>query len=286
MQQTHREKSRNDQQELGGSAFPVAADATIEEIHLTFLQTLFRAKSSPRKIFILIDHLDRIEVEEVWKFFPLATPFFPDQTMHAFEQNAKSDWWIPREVPTNVTFVTTSVEGNLGIPWNNAPVKPVLPEESKKIIERGLAAFGKALDTAQMAGLISKEGAKDPVWLSLACEELRVFGVFEKLSEKIENLPGDLASVVRHIFSRIKSEIGVSAHRFISLIAASHSGILETEMAVLLTTSSAPLPQAELSLIRNSFTAFLSDESDKLTFSHRAVQQGSNIFPKSIRSST
>ena len=43
-----------------------------------------------------------------------------------------------------------------------------------------------------MVELLTKEGSKYPLWLTLACEELRVFGSFELLTEKIQSLPDEL----------------------------------------------------------------------------------------------
>ena len=43
-----------------------------------------------------------------------------------------------------------------------------------------------------MASLLSKESSQNPLWLSVACEELRVFGLFESLSDKINSLADGL----------------------------------------------------------------------------------------------
>ena len=52
--------------------------------------------------------------------------------------------------------------------------------------------YNKRLDDNQLDTLVSKQGSSNPLWLTLACEELRVFGQFEELIDKIENLPDDL----------------------------------------------------------------------------------------------
>ena len=43
-----------------------------------------------------------------------------------------------------------------------------------------------------MDALLEKQGSSNPLWLTLACEELRVFGKFEMLLDKINSLPDDL----------------------------------------------------------------------------------------------
>ena len=43
-----------------------------------------------------------------------------------------------------------------------------------------------------MSMLLEKEGSANPLWLTLSCEELRVYGVFNKMDEKIASLSDDL----------------------------------------------------------------------------------------------
>jgi hypothetical protein len=55
-----------------------------------------------------------------------------------------------------------------------------------------LSRYNKRLDDEQMKLLLSKKGSANPLWLSLACEELRVYGVFKMVNEKIQSLSDDL----------------------------------------------------------------------------------------------
>lgn len=43
-----------------------------------------------------------------------------------------------------------------------------------------------------MSMLLEKQGSANPLWLTLACEELRVYGVFNLMDEKIASLSDDL----------------------------------------------------------------------------------------------
>ena len=55
-----------------------------------------------------------------------------------------------------------------------------------------LGQFNKRLDEEQMVSLLSKEASQNPLWLSIACEELRVYGVFAKVTDKINTLADGL----------------------------------------------------------------------------------------------
>lgn len=53
--------------------------------------------------------------------------------------------------------------------------------------------LGKDLDGQdQMQLLLSKKASANPMWLSLATEELRIYGKFKSLTAKIRDLPDDL----------------------------------------------------------------------------------------------
>lgn len=55
-----------------------------------------------------------------------------------------------------------------------------------------LGKYNKKLDQHQMVSLLSKKSSENPLWLSIACEELRVFGLFDKVTDKINSLDDGL----------------------------------------------------------------------------------------------
>ena len=50
-----------------------------------------------------------------------------------------------------------------------------------------------------MALVIQKKDAGRPLWLSVACEELRVFGDFRSLTNKITSLPEELGGLLQEV---------------------------------------------------------------------------------------
>ena len=60
------------------------------------------------------------------------------------------------------------------------------------IVENILRQYNKRLDENQMSMLLEKSGSSNPLWLTMACEELRVFGAFHKMDEKVASLSNDL----------------------------------------------------------------------------------------------
>lgn len=64
----------------------------------------------------------------------------------------------------------------------------------------------KKLDAEQMELLTGSPGASNPLWLSLSCEELRVFGVFETITRHIRSLPVTLKELLQFIINRLTNE--------------------------------------------------------------------------------
>lgn len=62
------------------------------------------------------------------------------------------------------------------------------------------------LDVEQLDKLTCHSGASTPLWLSMACEELRVFGDFRMLSSKIDALPLELGGLFQDILKRLMKE--------------------------------------------------------------------------------
>jgi hypothetical protein len=60
------------------------------------------------------------------------------------------------------------------------------------MIAEYLGKFNKRLDMDQMILLLSKKSSENPLWLSIACEELRIYGQFRQLSTMINNMADSL----------------------------------------------------------------------------------------------
>lgn len=57
-----------------------------------------------------------------------------------------------------------------------------------------------------MTSLLTNEGSSSPLWLTLACHELRIFGDFTTLSTTIQNLPSTLFGLLKDILQRLVRE--------------------------------------------------------------------------------
>lgn len=104
-------------------------------------------------------------------------------------------------------------------------------EERKEIVNKTLWEYRKKLDRKQMAKLLSKTDSSKPLYLIVACEELRVFGVYEKVSERIENMAPTVPDLFAEVLARLEKDHGEDVVKAaLSLLECSRGGLLESEV--------------------------------------------------------
>ena len=84
-----------------------------------------------------------------------------------------------RETPTRIQVI-------------EMPVPPLDHDVKREIVTELFSKYNKILVDENMEQLLAKKSSENPLWLSVACEELRVFGQYQKIEEKIESLQDDL----------------------------------------------------------------------------------------------
>src|SRR5262249_55028081 len=119
----------------------------------------------------------------------------------------------------------------------------------REIVRQTLAEYRKRLEERpgndQMAALLAKEQSDNPLYLIAACEELRVFGAFERVTERIDGLPSDMAGLFGEVLGRLEHDPSRGlVEAALSVLACARYGLLETELLALLGHDGAPLPWA------------------------------------------
>lgn len=106
-------------------------------------------------------------------------------------------------------------------------VRQTLERYKKKLSESSSRGFGGN----QMAVLLGKADAGLPLYLKLACEELRVFGVYDALNERIKGLSGTLPGLVDEILTRFENDHGRAlVANALAALALSRQGLYEAEL--------------------------------------------------------
>ncbi|XP_063411273.1 TPR repeat-containing protein DDB_G0287407-like [Mytilus trossulus] len=191
--------------------------------------------------------------------------------------------WLPKKLPEGMRIIVSTLEGKCLNSLRDDPdrktdekksielsVDPLVKSIRKNIVTKILAEYNKRLDDEQLEILTDKPDAGRPLWLTVACEELRVFGEFRKLTQKIRDLPIDMIGLLE---------------------VTSRFGLLETELFELLAMQpSIPgakivddlafegrLPMAKWALVYVGLRQFLrpcgSSGEGRLDFHHRTMSK-------------
>jgi hypothetical protein len=124
---------------------------------------------------------------------------------------------------------------------------PPLDKDTRRaIIEIKLGMFNKRLHPTQMELILANPGTVILEWLYFACEELRVFGAFETITERIKTLPPDVLGLLHEQLAR--NLLTASSYRdgstatmikdtLLMLLACDNDGLSEKELMILLAHS-------------------------------------------------
>lgn len=75
--------------------------------------------------------------------------------------------------------------------------------------------------------LLSKKGADSPLYLRLACEELRLYGVYEKVSDYLHEMSQTTPQLIEFVLNRIEANYGKALVKDIfMLLRHSRQGLL------------------------------------------------------------
>ncbi|XP_072023567.1 telomerase protein component 1-like [Amphiura filiformis] len=151
--------------------------------------------------------------------------------------------WLPRRLAPQVRVIISMIHETpphkslkeRGYSVKELMVTPLDMSTRREIVSEMLRQYNKQLDNQQMNNLLGKQASQNPLWLSIACEELRVYGVYEKVTDKINRLADGLIELIHQVFDRFEEENGGQLLvATICLLETSSTGLLETELLKIL----------------------------------------------------
>ncbi len=148
--------------------------------------------------------------------------------------------WLPKFIPENIKIVISSIESEYtknalkyDLPFVN--VGELAPDNCEKIVHDTLYEYRKELNPKQMEMLVSKADAIKPLYLKVACEELRVFPSFELVTSRIKKLPDTIAGLFEQFLERLEADHNPKLVKdILCLIESSMYGLFESELLELL----------------------------------------------------
>jgi len=193
----------------------------------------------------------------------------------------KSLIWFPSILPAGIKVAASCLDGEIlkaiqgRMGWEELKVKPFSNEEQAAFIRQYLGRYRKSLTPEQYKVLQSFPLSGNPLFLLTVLEELRVFGVHEKLEERLRILLSPPPSknrgeeptvddVFEHVVARLEKDLGQQAvQKALEAIWASRSGLYQEELLAL--AGLAPIQWAE---IHNALDESLYESRGKINFGH------------------
>ncbi|PVD30644.1 hypothetical protein C0Q70_09917 [Pomacea canaliculata] len=216
-----------DQQE----SIPLDVDELIRFVPTMLQQAVKQARTQGCELLVLfIDALNQID---------------DDGSSHKLN-------WLPRELPEGMRVIVSTLEGEClkalrdhAVKAKEIYVNPLNEKIRESIAQQIFLPYNKRLDDKQMGLLIGKGDSGNPLYLSIACEELRVFGEFRNLTKKITSLPDDLLGLLKLVIERTTKEYGGDLMKTsLCLIETSRFGLDEEELLHLLPSKSVSCDQS------------------------------------------
>lgn len=233
-------------------------------LELSKLTTLFRnflmRVPDNRRVLFAIDALNQL-----------------DETDNAHALN-----WLPHEWPAHVKLITSCIddpdrsEAVLEVfqkrKRGHFNVSPLTNEERFEIVQRVPSLSAKSLDGKQIQLLLSNPATTNPLFLLVALEELRGFGSFEELNDRIKHFPRDgdtVTELFAQVLERLEIEFGEKLVRSLfQLLASARRGLSEPELQSLI---EAEQQSENLFPVLRQVRAYLQPRGELLDFFHRGL---------------
>ncbi|MDW8237658.1 MAG: hypothetical protein RMJ32_04545 [Aquificaceae bacterium] len=132
--------------------------------------------------------------------------------------------------------------------------------------------YGKKLDKEQIELILSEPQTSNPLFLKALIEELRVFGDYKKLSERIRELleVQTVDDLFEKIFARCEEDYGSFVKDVLSLMHVSRDGLSESEILELLGFS---VSRKSLSTFLLAIDAYVIDINGYLKPAHLYIEK-------------
>jgi len=152
--------------------------------------------------------------------------------------------WLPENLSENVKIIVSALPGEVlaSIETKKLPQEKVgaLNNKNREEIIRGrLKPYRKALTKEQMAVILKKKESGKPLYLTIVAEELRLYGEYERVNQKIAGFSETIEGLFDQIFKRLEDDTDdiKLVKDAMCLFECSRFGLLETEMLQLLKPS-------------------------------------------------
>ena len=224
------------------------------------LQRFFGMVPESKRVALFIDGLDQLD---------------------AFDRE-KGLSWLPFGFPKNVKMVVSCLDDEAGramleeLKRRKVQIETVPPLDKKdiaSIIDEVPSLSAKTLDTKQREHLLSNPAAFNPLYVQVALEELRGFGSFQLLDERIKlfTKATDVVGLFGQVIETLELYFGKQlVKELLCLLGASRSGLSERELSELLSETDA---KAEMQTVLRQLRPYLMKRGELIDCYHLALKR-------------
>jgi tetratricopeptide (TPR) repeat protein len=194
-------------------------------------------------------------------------------------------WWLPEDFSDNIALVLSARSGPAVTcakerGWVLEELQEFSTSELSRAVVDYLHQYGKELSQDNLSALISAPQVRQPLYLRILLNELRVFGRYEDLESCISDYleASDLAALYGKVFKRWQQDYNTTefpglVEQGISLLAVSRDGLTETEWMDLVCGKGAHLPRAVWAPFFLALHPHLVQRARLWCFAHEAISE-------------
>lgn len=189
------------------------------------------------------------------------------------ELREKLFYYLPEKFE-NVKLIITSIKDDYSIEYKQE-IKALTENEQKELIEKYLKYYGKTLNTTTLQEIVSHPQTNNTLFLKTLLDEIRLLGVFEKLSDDIANYltAKDVVELFSKIFERLERDYKSNlAKEVLSLLYISRDGLSEDNLMEIL-NQNGEVARLEFSPLFLAIEEHLVDRGGLYGFVHGFIEE-------------
>ena len=188
--------------------------------------------------------------------------------------------WLVDYMPEKTRLVVSTLEGDCldalrrrGV--EEIAILPLSEAEQRQIVEALLKNWRRKLDERQTASLLAHPGVTNPLYLRVALEELRLFGRFEQLTQRIRDLAEDIHGLFDQVLVRLEEDHSRElVSGAFSLFGCSRHGLSESELLQLLRREDdKQFPRVLWMRLARNAKMYLVQRGNLISFFHRQLTE-------------
>jgi len=198
-------------------------------------------------------------------------------------EGAQELTWLPTQVPENIKIILSTLPGKvMGVVqernWSTFTLQHLNQDEMEELVHDYLAQYSKQLSHAQVKRIVADPQSSNPLGLRIMLNELRQFGVHERLDEIIDlylgadSIPEMYDLILKRCEADYEGDRPELVEEALSYIWSARHGLSEAELLDLLGSDGQPLPHRIWAPLYLALEQSLFDRGGLISFFHGYIR--------------